>query len=573
MKWLRWLVLVGLAGVGQAAQFQDSFANRELLDSLSGQLAGDNLTATAEPDEPRHAGKHPYRSLWVSWIAPTNGLATLSVESSTYDPIIAVYQVKPGDDPVLRRLERVEAGDDDRSATSPTLQFGVRAGQRYEIALDGYAGSTGAMVLKWNLEPFEALIPKITVESGDQSVSVGDTVTLRVALGPGADTKVRWFLNDEKIEEAEDTVLVIPNFQPANAGQYRARIEVEAVETYFFSDPIELQISSEGSITTLARNKFFDALESPLVGSAGPVPAGGVARAVRPAANPAGVVRGYNGSQIFHTVWAGRDVNEPLHCGQAGGASYWFAYQPPESGDLQLDTEGSAFDTVLEVYTYELPILGYQSLTSLACDDNGGTDGRTSKLKLAIDAGRTYLVVVDGVRGARGLAQLNYRLETNGQAVLTPPAFLATAQPVKAQQGTAAVLAVNLEGTPPLRIRWLRNGEEVTGATNSSLELAPLALAHAGTYSVIVTNGVGAITNPPVAVAVWTQPMVKQDAETGGAMLEFTGAGELSFLIESAARLAGADWVPMGAPSSGAGPVSIPLPSDAAAGFFRVRFE
>ena len=42
-----------------------------------------------------------------------------------------------------------------------------------------------------------------------------------------------------------------------------------------------------------------------------------------------GVVRGYNGSQVFNTTLATTDPTEPPHCGVAGGASYWLMYQPP----------------------------------------------------------------------------------------------------------------------------------------------------------------------------------------------------------------------------------------------------
>ena len=48
---------------------------------------------------------------------------------------------------------------------------------------------------------------------------------------------------------------------------------------------------------------------------------------------------------------ATREAGEPLHAGKTGGKSVWLAWRPPVSGLAQLSTRGSAFDTLLAVYT------------------------------------------------------------------------------------------------------------------------------------------------------------------------------------------------------------------------------
>src|SRR5205814_1409225 len=128
-----------------------------------------------------------------------------------------------------------------------------------------------------------------------------------------------------------------------------------------------------------------------------------------------GLARGYRGTQIFSTVGSTKDPGEPNHCGEPGGASEWYAYQPPASGRLVIDTEGSDFDTVLAVYTG--PGTDFQSLVPVACDNNSGSDGRTSKVIFQATKDTVYYIAVDGVRAAVGIVVLNYVLNVPN----TPP--------------------------------------------------------------------------------------------------------------------------------------------------------
>src|SRR5207302_835758 len=121
-----------------------------------------------------------------------------------------------------------------------------------------------------------------------------------------------------------------------------------------------------------------------------------------------GPARGLLGTQIFSTVGSSKDPGEPNHCGEPGGASEWYAYQPPASGLLILDTEGSDFDTVLAIYTG--PGTDFQSLVPVACDNNSGSDGRTSKVIFQATKDTVYYIAVDGVGGAVGTVVLNYVL-------------------------------------------------------------------------------------------------------------------------------------------------------------------
>jgi alpha-amylase len=74
-----------------------------------------------------------------------------------------------------------------------------------------------------------------------------------------------------------------------------------------------------------------------------------------------------------------------------------------------------------------------------------------------------------------------------------------TNQPA-ATGGKQVTLSVTAEGTGPLEYQWLRDGEEVPGATDSALKAAT-----AGTYRVLVRNRAGTVLSAPVEISSATQ--------------------------------------------------------------------
>ena len=510
------LVLVGITTTG-AADWADAFSQRETLDGLSGRLTGNNAAATVEDGEPQHGGKRSRHSLWVSWIAPTNGLATFRIDTTSFDTLLGVYRLKPGASDSVRQLERVAESDDDRGDSRSFVQFGTRAGERYEIAVDGFAGATGDITLQWDLLPTAQLLPVIVQTGTDRAVTAGDTVTLSLALGDGDDhddIEFKWFLNDDEVEDGDEATLILRDFQPSDAGHYRVRIKVDDIR--FFSEPVEIQISTENTDSILARNKALDALETPLVGTgAGPALAhlASRRRLGLQATPTAGVSRGYNGSQIFNTVYASRDPLEPNHCGIPGGSSYWFAYQPPEDGAVEIDSLGSSFDTVLAAYTFESPLSSYSDLIPVTCNDNDGVNGSTSRIEFPAKRDRMYLIVLDGANGARGLAKLNYRLRA---ASPPPDAPRITAQPEgqTAREGSPVTLSVIATGTAPLVYQWFKDDLTLPGATEASLVLTAVSPADAGIYTVIVTNSAGSVTSLAAPLTVIVPPRITAQPES-----------------------------------------------------------
>lgn len=236
----------------------------------------------------------------------------------------------------------------------------------------------------------------------------------------------RWFFNGAAIPGATSETLSITAVQLTNLGDYvvevsnpsasitsrSARLQVNLSEV----DKVNANVSSEDKLSDAVL--FLELSSDALTPSPLPLERalGGLPRTRR---TGTAVARGYSGSQIFNSFGSNTEEGEPQHCGVIGGSSQWTSYTPEADGFLTLTTDGSDFDTVLAVYTGNAA--DFATLTPVACDNDGGTDGKDSKVVVPIIRGTVYYIAVDGVNGATGTANLTYRLEA--PARFAPPGF------------------------------------------------------------------------------------------------------------------------------------------------------
>ena len=123
---------------------------------------------------------------------------------------------------------------------------------------------------------------------------------------------------------------------------------------------------------------------------------------------PASVVRGYTGTQVFNTSGSTTEGGEEPICGVLGGASEWISLVAEDTGQLYVNTDGSSYDTVIAIFRRNPA--NPAVLQELACDNNGGVDRRDSSTNVFVSAGQTNFIVIDGVNGASGTLRLNYSL-------------------------------------------------------------------------------------------------------------------------------------------------------------------
>ncbi|MCI0747126.1 MAG: immunoglobulin domain-containing protein, partial [Verrucomicrobia subdivision 3 bacterium] len=160
----------------------DQFADRwPLTNRFAGIVAGTNAFASKEPGEPDHAGKPGGRSVWYTWIAPTNGIATFRTTGSTFDTLLAIYSGN-----VVSSLLSVVSDEDGGGFFASEVKFNVTAETLYEIAVDGFGGEGGRFLLSWEVEPTTAALPVITAQPQSQTVMSNASATFTVmATGSG----------------------------------------------------------------------------------------------------------------------------------------------------------------------------------------------------------------------------------------------------------------------------------------------------------------------------------------------------------------------------------------------------
>lgn len=147
-------------------------------------------------------------------------------------------------------------------------------------------------------------------------------------------------------------------------------------------------------------------------------------------------ITGAGGTAPGKTVGASRESGEPAHGGDQPAASIWYRWTATATGTLNLNTQGSNYDTLLGVYTGP----GVNALTTLATnDDVAGGGGLWSQVRVPVTEGTTYAIAIDGWRGARGQTVLNWSIGApvtpTPPPAPTPPAAPGTGAP----QNRAAV--------------------------------------------------------------------------------------------------------------------------------------
>lgn len=225
-------------------------------------------------------------------------------------------------------------------------------------------------------------------------------------------------------------------------------------------------------------------------------------------------ITGREGSVHGSNVAATLEAGEPDHSGQqppVNGASVWWSWQAPATGELTFSTEGSGFDTILAVFDGP----SFDAVVTVNDDAPGGL---TSAVSFLAEAGRIYYVQVLGWRASTGSVSLSW--QTSG-----PPANndLAGAQPIEGLAGTSAGStreATAEDGEPQhagvgagqsVWWRWTAPaGARVTFSTEASPSLTVLAVYTGTSYADLSLVGANADAIPGVVegarVAFQAQP-------------------------------------------------------------------
>jgi hypothetical protein len=160
----------------------------------------------------------------------------------------------------------------------------------------------------------------------------------------------------------------------------------------------------------------------------------------------------------INTLHATTEPCEALESCEVGAAgvsnSVWYRFRAPCDGTIDLDTEGTAYDTVVSVFdgcgvfvAVDAPCI---VPTQIACDDDSGP-GPTSRLSnVPVQAGAEYLIKVADYNSLSGGGVLSLHFEFNGAnspvaRIDQPGAFACVCEMVEVRGGATAGLGAFVE--------------------------------------------------------------------------------------------------------------------------------
>ncbi len=444
----------------------DNFLNRIVLSGASVATTGSNANATAEAGEPAHAGSAAATSVWWSWTAPSSGTLTVSTAGSVPAMRVALYTGAGVS--TLTALAPSAAGE--------TTSFTVVAGTVYHLAVDSIGNNTGSIALALALaapppsrpanDNFAAAAPLTGASATATAITNAATAeTGEPAHGDTPAAKSVWYrwtapaagrcvvstrgsdydtMLSVYTGTALNTLTVIARDDDSGGNlTSEAGFTVTAGTTYNFAVD-----GYAGVFGNLAFSLAFTA------GTGGPANDNFASSTIL-----TGSAATFNGS----TVNASREGGEPAHAGYPAARSVWFRWVAPSSGLVTLSTSGSAFDTVLAVYTGS----ALASLAPVASNDDSDVDP-TSLLTFTASSGTAYSFAIDGYDGATG----NYALRlTLASGSATNNAFAAAAPLATGVRTSALSTAATAEpgepahftGNPAAKSLWWRWTAPVTG--------------------------------------------------------------------------------------------------------------
>ena len=130
----------------EAVALYDRFSDGKPLAANSWTETRSNDGYSSENGEPAHAGEAAARSVWYRWTPTVTGTATVDTRGSTLDTRLAVYLGSS-----VGSLRLLAQNDNDAGRKTSRVQFGVRAGESYAVAVDGKNGAAGSFTVTGSL--------------------------------------------------------------------------------------------------------------------------------------------------------------------------------------------------------------------------------------------------------------------------------------------------------------------------------------------------------------------------------------------------------------------------------------
>lgn len=452
--WL-WVWIYTATVCSGAIPSNDNFLNGKLITGGSGTIAASNVDASKEDGEPAHAGNAGGKSVWYLWHCSSGGTVEFAIQDATFPYALAIYieksldsltpiasalnssvgfQLVPGQvyriavdgidgasgDFTLRWTQTLKPGggpdllvperlvnlkiveqiftEDDRSACEVEERCTV-LGRRRLLRFDMHTFNLGNEDLVYgspadsplfqyaachNHYHFEALATYRVLTVSNDLMRIGNKFGFcledvqNVAAPAGATRQFTCDLQGIQAGWSDIYAADLPcqyvDITGLPPGDYVLEIEV---------DPLH-QIPESNDDNNLTRVPFT--LTAPC--------------SSRPANDDFANAEKLEGSVVTvvnDNTCATRQTGEPKHLADAGSAaskSLWYYWIAPQSGPTVISTEGSAFESVVAVYTGNT----FSELNDNRVAEGGAISeiNKQTRLTFEATAGTKYYIAVDG---------------------------------------------------------------------------------------------------------------------------------------------------------------------------------
>jgi len=351
--------------------------------------------------------------------------------------------------------------------------------------------------------------------------------------------------------------------------------------------PYGMGTGTGGNLGTIDDGKLVDLIVRPAAAASGTVSLGSSSSTVAA-----------SGGVILDHETAGTAVNRRVYSSGSSGLSVASASITFNEFGYQFDN-GSASDVTIQLGNFAgftaVPYFTTQpqahatvsvgdSLTLTAVAAGGAT---TYQWEISTDGGAHFAAIDPAGNASAATAALTlggiqpsdaavYRLVAANAAgsVASVPTVLEVStssfapvielQPAGATKlaGSAFSLRVTASASAPVTYQWKKDGVDVPGATSATLGFAALTPADAGSYTVVVTNGLGSVTSGAATLVVQYVPVVT--APPAGATVGLGASVTLSVTVD-ALPAATYQWKRNGVVIAGATSATYTIASAAAA--------
>jgi hypothetical protein len=435
--------------VNTQAPANDNFAGRIALTGAIRTVTGSNNSATREAGEPNHAGNSGGKSVWWSWTAPSNGTYSVSTRGSDFDTLLGVYTGT-----TVTGLALVASNDDGPNMGSTSIaSFAATGGTVYQVAVDGYGGVAGNIVLSI----YPSVLPQ-TIYSTHFDAAEGYSTALALAgqhgwvkQGPGnegvvnnffQDSSQQAFLGFSSTQDGASTWL----WQPLNLSPVTNTRPVVK-----FSVAMEIVDSDNG----LYDNFGWDVFNR-------------------------------DGKELFFLNFDNTDLG--IYYLLNDGGAYHYTGTDFRNGqiyalEVSMDFGRNRWSATLDgsYIVTEQPISAAGNL-ALNLGDIDATWSQT-----AGGTGNNYMLFD------------NYSVSAQKSEV---PTVITSPQNQAVLAGGNASFLVVVDSSLEVAYQWLFNGSEIAGATLPTLSLNAVSISQQGAYSVRISNAAGTVTTAAAQLTV-----------------------------------------------------------------------